>query len=80
MKRRVSMPKQTKRKPGRGKQSKGTLVKIHFPDAEWSPKKGAALDKHLKELVPELVKGLKERTGNENLANFNTFKESGPAH
>jgi hypothetical protein len=73
------MPEQAKGKPGKGKQGKGTLVKIHFPDAEWSPKKGAALNKHLKELVPELVKGLKERTGNENLAKFHTFKESGSA-
>jgi hypothetical protein len=71
------MPKQPKGKPGRGKQSKGTLVKIHFPNAEWSPKKGKELGKHLKDLAPELVNGLRERTGNEDLAKFNMFKESG---
>jgi len=73
------MRKQAKRNPGRGKQGKGILVKIHFPQAEWSPKKAAALHKHVKELAPELVKGLIERTGNQDLAKFNTFKESGPA-
>jgi len=72
------MPKQAKGKSGKVKQGKGTVVKIHFPEAEWSPQKGAALHKHLKELAPELVKGLKERTGNENLAKFNMFKEQGP--
>ena len=71
------MPKQAKGKPGKGKQGRGTQVRIHFPNAEWSPKKGAELEKHLKELAPELVNGLRERTGNEDLAKFNMFKEAG---
>jgi len=71
------MPKQAKGKPSKGKQGKGIRVGVHFPDAEWSPKTGAALHKHLKELAPELVKGLRERTGNEDLAKFNMFKEAG---
>lgn len=60
------------------KQGKGISVEIHFPDAEWPEDQGAALEKHLKELVPELVKGLKERTGKEDLARFNTFKAQKP--
>ena len=71
------MPKQAKAKPGKGRQGRGTQVRIHFPNAEWSPKKGKELEKHLKDLAPELVKGLKEKTGNEDLAKFNMFKEAG---
>ena len=66
------MPKQAK-----GKQGKGIRVGVHFPNAEPSPKNKAALAKHLKELAPELVKGLRERTGHEDLAKFNMFKEPG---
>ena len=69
------MAKQAKGKPGKGK--KGIRVGVHFPNAESSPKNKAALAKHLKDLAPELVKGLRERTGNEDLAKFNMFKESG---
>ena len=60
------------------KQGKGIVVKIHFPDAELPQDGGEALHEHVKKLAPELVKGLIEKTGNEGLANFNTFKESGP--
>ena len=67
------MPKQAKGKP-----RKGIRVGVHFPNAEPSSKNKAALAKHLKELAPELVQGLKERTGNEDLAKFNMFKEAGP--
>jgi hypothetical protein len=77
MKRRVSMAKQAKGKPGKGKQAKGIRVGVNFPNAEPSPKNKAALAKHFKGLVPELVKGLRERTGNEDLAKFNMFKEAG---
>ena len=70
------MPKQAKGKPSKGK--KGIRVRVHFPNAEPSSKNKAELHKHLKELAPELVKGLRERTGNESLAKFNMFKEGGP--
>jgi hypothetical protein len=73
------MPKQAKGKSGRGKQGKGIVVKIHFPHAELSRNKAAELHKHVKELAPQLVKGLIEKTGNEGLAKFNTFKEAGSA-
>jgi hypothetical protein len=69
----LKMPKQAKKKP-----RKGTVVKIHFPNTELSQKKAAALHKHVKELAPELVRGLVEKTGDETLGVFNTFKESGP--
>jgi len=71
------MPKQTKGKAGKGKPGKGIRVGIHFRDAKW-PQDKAALHEHFGKLAPELVKGLKERTGNENLAKFNMFKEQGP--
>src|SRR5215831_1116096 len=69
------MPKQAKRKPGKGKKGKGIRVGVHFPKAEWSKERGDELHKHLKELAPELVKGLREKTGHEDLAKFNMFKE-----
>ena len=74
----LKMPKPAKKKPAKKKPGRGTVVKIHFPNAELSQKKAAALHRHVKELAPELVKGLVEKTGNETLAAFNTFKEKGP--
>ena len=72
------MPKKAKGKPSKGKPVKGIRVGVHFPNAEPSSKNKAELHKHLKDLAPELVKGLRERTGNEALAKFNMFKEGGP--
>jgi hypothetical protein len=71
----LSMPKQPEGKPG-----KPIDVAIHFPNAELlDPKESAALEKHLKEkLIPELVKGHKERTGKDDLAQFNTCKAQQP--
>jgi len=69
------MPKQAKGKPA--KRKKGLHVKIRFPKAVWSTKKGKELEKHLNDLVPVLVKGLTERTGDEALANFNFCKARG---
>ena len=77
------MPKQgkTKRgktKQGKAKQHKGIRVGIHFAKAAVPPDLCDQLSQHLTSLVPELVKGLKERTGREDLGEFDLNKEMAP--
>lgn len=72
------MPKQGKPKQAKRKQHKGIHVGIHFNEAVVPEDACETLSEHLKSLVPELVRGLKERTGKEDLGQFDLNKEMAP--
>jgi hypothetical protein len=72
------MAKQGKQKQAQAKQPKGIHVGIHFPKAAVPEDLCQTLGEHLKSLAPELVRGLKERTGREDLGEFDLNKEMAP--
>jgi hypothetical protein len=72
------MPKQGKGKEAKAEQHKGIHVGIHFHEAVVPEDACETLSEHLKSLVPELVRGLKERTGKEDLGQFDLNKEMAP--